>query len=359
MATETEIKRILDLLTTAPAAHVESLAVPAKGHTESLRRMTNSKNVVAIGIGEKISNKERTGKLSLTFYVEKKISLKKLRADMAIPPTVPEALSGNTAVPTDVIVIGKIKPQIKPNITKKPIQPGHSIGHVDITAGTLGAVVTDGKSNFLLSNSHVLANSGIGKKGDAIVYPGIADEGEIPADLVAKLHAFKKFIVGGAFSNRVDCAIAKPTKARLPDVTSEIKGLGVPKGTTLAVRGMKVIKVGRSSGKTEGEVRDVHFRFVLPYDGLGDVGFIDQVFCTRYSTDGDSGSLVLDKASGKAVGLHFAGAKGGSVFNPINEVLSALNVKLVTKQSSASTAESLRSKKSGKVKRKTSKRNTK
>ena len=51
----------------------------------------------------------------------------------------------------------------------------------------------------------------------------------------------------------------------------------------------------------------------------------------RYTKGGDSGSLVLDQATGKAVGLHFAGAKKGSVFNPIGEVLSALGVKLVTR----------------------------
>lgn len=41
--------------------------------------------------------------------------------------------------------------------------------------------------------------------------------------------------------------------------------------------------------------------------------------------------MVIDKATGRAVGLHFAGADGGSVFNPIDEVLKALGVKLVTK----------------------------
>src|SRR5262249_30154147 len=95
---------------------------------------------------------------------------------------------------------------------------------------------------------------------------------------------------------------------------------------------MKVVKVGRTTNKTTGTVRDVHFRFTLDYDDLGkSVGFMDQVFCTRYSKPGDSGSLVLDEATGKAVGLHFAGANGGSVFNPIDKVLEALKVSLVTK----------------------------
>ncbi|MHA4741310.1 S1 family peptidase [Dyadobacter sp. MSC1_007] len=328
MASESEIKRVLDLLTIAPRGRVESLGVKARGHTESLRSVTRSDNIVALGISEKISNNHGTGELALTFYVEEKIPLSELRAGTAVPAMIPNALARNDGVLTDVVVIGKLRPEI--NVTRKVIQPGNSIGHVDVSAGTFGAVVTDGKSNFLLSNSHVLANSGLGKKGDVIVYPGVLDGGVSPADLVAKLHAFKKFTVGGAFVNRTDCAIVKPTGDRLLDLTAEIKGLGLPKGVIQAERGMKLVKVGRTTGKTEGEVRDVHFRFVLDYDGVGEVGFVDQVFCTRYSKPGDSGALVLDKQSGKAMGLHFAGADGGSVFNPIEQVLSDLKVTLVT-----------------------------
>ena len=328
MASESEIKRVLDLLTIAPRGRVESLGMSARGHTKSLRDVTRSDNIVAMGISEKISDNRGTGELALTFYVEEKIPLSELRADMAIPAIIPNALARNDGVLTDVVVIGKLKPEI--NVTRKVIQPGNSIGHVDVSAGTFGAVVTDGKTNFLLSNSHVLANSGLGKKGDVIVYPGILDGGTSPADLIAKLHAFKKFTVGGAFVNRTDCAIVKPTDDRLLDVMAEIKGLGLPKGVIQAERGMKLVKVGRTTGKTEGEVKDVHFRFVLDYDGVGDVGFVDQVFCTRYSKPGDSGALVLDKQSGKAMGLHFAGADGGSVFNPIEQVLSDLKVSLVT-----------------------------
>ncbi|MEK6320694.1 MAG: hypothetical protein AABN33_03310 [Acidobacteriota bacterium] len=51
----------------------------------------------------------------------------------------------------------------------------------------------------------------------------------------------------------------------------------------------------------------------------------------KYTKPGDSGSLVLDQKTGRAVGLHFAGANSGSVFSPIDDVLNALGVKLVTK----------------------------
>jgi hypothetical protein len=98
---------------------------------------------------------------------------------------------------------------------------------------------------------------------------------------------------------------------------------------------MKIVKVGRTSGKTVGVIRDVHFRFIFNYKGLGQIGFLHQVLCTRYSSPGDSGSLVLESRTRRAVGLHFAGAPQGSVFNPITAVLRTLGARLVTRSVSA------------------------
>ena len=332
MASEQSIKAVLDLLTTAPATHVESLGFSAKSRTKDLRSIIEQKNIVAVGISEKISGEKKTGKLALTFYVAKKIPLSKLKGNEVIPPTVPESISGSKAIPTDVVVIGKLKPEVSANVTRNPLQPGYSIGHFNITAGTFGAVVTDGKNYFVLSNSHVLADSGKGKKKDAILYPGKFDGGKNPADKIGVLHDFIPFKKGGDFVNPADCAIAKIDAAKLPLLLSQIKGLAVPKGTTKPKRGMKIIKTGRTTDTTTGEVRDVNFRTSIDYDGVGPVGFLDQVLCTRYTAGGDSGSLVIEEQSGKAVGLHFAGSAEGSVFSPIDVVLAALKVKLVTKE---------------------------
>ncbi|HEY5746109.1 MAG TPA: hypothetical protein VIU12_08545 [Chryseolinea sp.] len=332
MTDEQKIVEVLNLLTTASNARVESLRTDKRAHAKSLRTKVEQRNVVALGISEKVSQGKRTGKLALTFYVKKKVDPKKLTGADLIPPTIPESISGNRAIPTDVIVIGEIVPEI--NASRKPIQPGNSTGHVDISAGTLGALVVDsGKNVFILSNSHVLARSGKAKKGDNIIYPGSFDGGKDPKDVIAKLHRFVPFINGGDFVNHADCAIAKPVKDRIADFVSEIKGLGVPSGTIAPKRGMKVVKVGRTTGKTTGEIVDVNFRPTITYEepGVGVIGFKDQVLCTRYTKGGDSGSLVIDSKSGKAVGLHFAGSEEGSIFTPIDTVLNLLGVQLVTR----------------------------
>src|SRR2546422_1308897 len=122
MASEATMIRVLDLLTRAPRSQIESLSAGGAGQAKSLRRIVATKNVVAVGISEKISQKKPTGKLAVTFYVEKKIPPKKLRADVMIPPTVPESLSGPAAVPTDVITIGRLRLEV--NAIPNPEQPG-------------------------------------------------------------------------------------------------------------------------------------------------------------------------------------------------------------------------------------------
>lgn len=338
MPSEKTLLRTLDMLTVAPQAEIGGLEMGATARVDTVKNIIDGENIVAVGISEKISDEVQTGTLAVTFYVDRKKPLKELSGDEVIPPAL---LLDVTAppCPTDVVAIGQ--PQLEaPRVRRKPVQPGFSIGHPDITAGTLGAIVknSDGKL-CLLSNSHVLANSGTGKKGDKILYPGKLDGGSLlnDADVIAELMDFVAFQLGGAMVNRVDCAIAVPLPAHLAQLVSEIEEIGLPKGILKPKRGMTVVKSGRTTAKTEGEIRDVNFRMAINYpNGLGKVGFLDQVYCTRYTEGGDSGSLVIEKVSGKAVGLHFAGYPDshgalGSVFNPIQDVLSALKVKLVTK----------------------------
>lgn len=56
----------------------------------------------------------------------------------------------------------------------RPLKIGYSVGHVGITAGTLGAFVCCNQSGRrgVLSNNHVLANENQAARGDSIVQPG-------------------------------------------------------------------------------------------------------------------------------------------------------------------------------------------
>lgn len=115
---------------------------------------------------------------------------------------VPQAISlpGDKAVFTDVKEIGPLR--LKATVSKKakPLQSGFSIGHPNITAGTLGAIVKRAGKLYVLSNSHVLAEGGLAKVGDSIVYPGATDGGNLPANLAASLSAFVPFDTSGGWS---------------------------------------------------------------------------------------------------------------------------------------------------------------
>lgn len=323
-------KYLLECLDLVTKPKVSAAMVGAAGSAEALhvnrvRSVFQDPNIVGVGIAEKTTARGRTGELSLCFYVEKKVPKSKMKAGKFVPPVM--SSPDGTAVFTDVKAIGRLRPEV--NKKTSPIQSGFSVGHVAISAGTVGAIVKKGTKLFILSNSHVLADSGLGKAKDKVLYPGPADGGKVAKHLAGALSKFVKFKVGGQFVNDVDCAIAEIDAARLDDINFSILGLkGAPK-TIKAERGMVVRKRGRTTGDTQGTVEDVNFRVVIPYPGVGDVGFRDQVLCTRYTKPGDSGSIVVDKESGAIVGLHFAGANGGSVFNPIDQVTKALAIKFV------------------------------
>jgi len=54
--------------------------------------------------------------------------------------------------------------------------------------------------------------------------------------------------------------------------------------------------------------------------------FDGQIISSPMSQGGDSGSLLLDNSSRRAVGLLFAGSAKATIFNPIQEVLDQLRI---------------------------------
>ncbi|HBU07985.1 MAG TPA: hypothetical protein DEA99_02035 [Candidatus Omnitrophica bacterium] len=276
-------------------------------------------NVVGVGIGEKIRGGFSQGRLCLKIYVEKKLIAKKLTKAEFIPQEI-------SCIETDVEEAGKIIAQSNTG-RFRPAPGGVSLGHYQITAGTLGCLVKDKKSGkvLILSNNHVLANSNKAEKGDPILQPGPYDGGKKPKDLIGYLENwieinFKKE------ANLVDAALARPKVSG--DVRPEIMLIGSPQGLTKAKIGMPIQKSGRTTGYTTGKVKDISASVKVNYDNQTAL-FRGQILTTNMSQGGDSGSLVLDMKA-RAVGLLFAGSEQVTILNPINEVLRLLDVEILS-----------------------------
>ena len=314
---------------TREAFSTESFVSETKTIQKTARPWTQGAGIQGVGIGEKISGgKIIRDELALRVYVEKKKPKAKLKNLVPAKLSVPEI--GD--VTTDVVEIGRVEPEVFTGRVR-PAMPGCGVGHPRVTVGTFGCLVrkTGRKRVYILSNSHVLANEGVAKKGDPTLQPGKLDGGLVSKDVIGRLDDWVPFTCSATgYPNLVDAAISRVGKSV---VTAVIRIIGVPpSGVSRRVRrGMRVQKVGRTTDYTTGVVLDVHYRLALRYKkpggGKGRVGLRDQVLCTRYTQGGDSGSAVLNSRK-RVVGLHFAGSPSSSIFNRIGHVFDLLELEL-------------------------------
>ena len=219
-------------------------------------------------------------------------------------------------------------------------------------------MVKRGSDVFILSNNHVLADINKAKLGDAILQPGPYDGGTT-ADKIAELAEFVPIEFGTGDGgtparrmlgtdrvlaeparrnspqsssinqpgdNHVDCAMAKPLSPDL--VTPEILQIGKPTGVGTATLGTSVQKFGRTTSYTQGNIIQVDVTATVDYGGPT-ATFHGQLMAGAMSQGGDSGSAVLDDQK-RVVGLLYAGSDTTTLINPIQDVLTALNVEIVT-----------------------------
>ena len=212
----------------------------------------------------------------------------------------------------------------------RPVPIGVSTGHPAITAGTIGARVTDGTNVYALSNNHVYADENTASVGDAVIQPGRFDGGSSPADDIGTLHAFEPIKFDGS-NNVIDAAIALSSTADLGKATPS-NGYGTPKSATTPVFiNQKLQKYGRTTGQTKGFVWAVNVTVNVGYS-TGTARFVNQIMIATgsFSAGGDSGSLVLSNERGsskrKPVGLLFAGSSLFTFANPIGPVLDRFGV---------------------------------
>jgi hypothetical protein len=325
---------------------------------DSKQKLLERPNVVGVGVGYKVTAGEQTDELAVVALVEKKLPPTALTLSERVPVRVS---NGVLSVPVDVVEVGRIE-ALAYKDRVRPAPGGVSIGHYQITAGTLGSLVYDKLNNYplILSNNHVLANSNDANIGESILQPGPIDGGTLANDVIAELERFvpidfgedsgdcplaegyaraTDFLTGLLGSqhrvrvikqnqqavNYVDAAVASPIIA--DDVTKNILDIGEITETEEYFLGMEVHKTGRTTEYTTGTISAVNATIRVSYGGDKVATFEDQIVSGYMSQGGDSGSLLVSRKNNKAVGLLFAGSNQATIFNPIERVLALLGIR--------------------------------
>lgn len=233
----------------------------------------------------------------------------------------------------------------------KPIDLGTSGSNVNDTitsgrnvtccGGTLGALVTRGGTQYILSADHVLARSGAGANGEPIVEPGLIDTNCSPSQTTTVAN-----LTQGSFSNNtgtVDAAIAQVVSGAVNSAgnilllgsSTDASGVPVPgapnggNGQAASIN-LAVAKSGRTTGLTCSTVSATNVSVSVNYttncDGSGTkftVIYNNQVSVAGgdFSGGGDSGSLIVTQSNATPVALLYAGSSTDTVGNPVSDVL--------------------------------------
>jgi len=352
---------------------------PVRGSILATKRLIENyllsfPHVNGVGIGYRKVNGKRTDEIAIIACVDQKLDRTQLPASAIVPRRCGiHHIDVQETGPIYALNTGDAAPHSADRTERhRPAPPGVSIGHKDITAGTLGCLVRGVGSGdiFILSNNHVMANSNEGKVDDPIYQPGVYDGGT-EEDTIATLVDYVPIIFGGMKCpishwlarslnwledkfksglywsvqgiprldqcNVVDAAIARPLEHWETYVQPGILGVEqqIPQGSKTALLGMPVVKSGRTTGVTTGYISMLDATILVRYGG----SFYERMALFKhqigiepggFSAGGDSGSAILCSDDWTVVGLLFAGSSAKTFANPIHSVLQYLNLHVYT-----------------------------
>lgn len=286
-------------------------------------------NVIGTCLGNRRVGGQETSEESVIVLVTQKIPEDQLSTEAVVPKTV--EIDGQE-LPTDVQEIGEprihaARGAVEPvesdtDRTRRwrPAPAGVSVGHPEITAGTLGSpVVLDAEDRpVVLTNAHVAAPIGTASEGDPVYQPGPTDGGT-EGDAIGELREYSE--IARTEPNTTDSALV----AVDPDAIAEdILGIGPLVGIEESPdMDATYTKSGRTTGVTTGgqRGRDARVRVRGYYDEP--VVFEGVAVFSPMSASGDSGSVIGIQADDgfRATHLLFAGSDRVTLAVPMAAVV--------------------------------------
>lgn len=319
----------------------QRLIEAASSNAFSLASARNIDSAGVLGVG--LSGGVVPGQPSLIVYVESEANEEQVRREIVDTMGVHAASSDD--LPVEVEVTGPIEAYTTNRSRFRPAPAGASVGHFQITAGTIGGWARGRSSDrqrrlLMVSNNHVLANSNSARFGDSILQPGPADGGVNPADRIAILERFVTINFSAGATNFVDCATGWcwPDRVRRDHVyhrgSPTAKFFKIGNTVIEPFVNMVVGKTGRTTDLTQGTIRATGVSVNVSYGSAGVAHFRDQfsvrsTSASNFSAGGDSGSIVWQWNSRLSpVGLLFAGGGGTTFCNRMSRAVTALDITL-------------------------------
>jgi len=299
-------------------------------------------NTVGIGVGIQYKAGKEVGK-GLVVMLSKKLPESQLDKKDVHPKKV-------DGLRVDCIETGEFAALGDPREKIRPIRPGISVGNCRITAGTIGMfvryaggvkvekvdsfepdiMVSENRGNrpMLLSNAHVLCSDPFKDMKDQaldIYQPGPYDGGDRSCR-IGELHRYVKLeLEYPAFGDRALAVIDEGV-----ELDPKLFNLDVPlEGFTKPELGMKLGKVGRTTGLTTGKITAVNAVIKVIYGGGKVVTFKEVFVANVISRGGDSGSPCFNLDTYESPGILFAGSETHSAYTDIRHCTNIWPIELI------------------------------
>lgn len=312
-------------------------------------RLIKHPDVVAVGVGMRVTGGQSTGESCVKLFVSKKLPKELVAPERLLPTHL--MLDESTPVATDIeesdpitapppnLVAGVLtRPAFSliasPQLTarQRPAFGGVSAAHCLFPAGTMSITAYDRlvpNLSYVLSCNHVLGLMNQARFGDAVLQPASGHGGTFPADSLASFARFVRVSFDPNGTNKVDAAIATVFAGTTTPFVYRIGAIPAVRRASGILPGEQVQKVGSATGLTTGTIRAVDAMVNISYKPLGfsfpPAPYTAQILTTAMCLYGDSGSLLMDM-SGNAVGMLMGGSKTVTIYNYMENVQDGLGI---------------------------------
>lgn len=210
----------------------------------------------------------------------------------------------------------------------RPVENGVSACHPDCNICTTAFhMVGDNGTEYIAGNNHCFALFNGNTVGDSVIQPSDWDDGTT-ADAVADVSDYVPIEDGST----VDMAWAEVDDN--VEVTPNLFSVGPIEGPVYEPSaGDTLIKSGRTTGETSGEVVDTDVTVDVTFPGERSVRFEDQIRANMKGTLGDSGApAVYRDGQGRyrPAAIMFAGSHSGSWLNKASNWVAESGLSIMT-----------------------------